>query len=389
MTAAKNMIREISTSEGTSSLALAGAAAGYRSFADAYAGDAPSLLLRIYEPGGAWEVGVYNYVHASRQITRPAASFIASSTGAAIDFEEGSRVVEPLVPPHAGEHDGEYLRIDAANDPVTGDLRLSQGLHVDGDVGIGTASPQEKLHVSGGDVLVENTRRYKAENSSGQNVSVLFINAINRVIFGDASANTGAAEFYANGVRHVTLDGAGNVGVGDPSPSYDLDVNADINAQGELTEAGFRAICVETDGRFKVALYSSSTPRGFTRIAAGVEGAAIRLVHTGGGSADITAARKDVGSDFTDEGHALAITELAAHQHTIPAHRHDIPVYDGGAIVGIDRVQEAQPNTANTGTAQTSDSAAGLTGTTGDGDPHAHTIKLKYADFGLHTFVGA
>lgn len=138
-----------------------------------------------------------------------------------------------------------------------------------------------------------------------------------------------------------------------------------------LTEAGFRAIAVQTDGRFKIALYSDSTPRGFSRVT-GVSGAVIRLEDASAAGTSVTSGREDVA--FADtEDHVLAEAEM-------PAHTHSITVKSGSPVGGFSEVQGTQDN-AVLGTEATE--------STGGGGGHSHQIKLKYSNFGLYRFDGA
>ena len=46
-------------------------------------------------------------------------------------------------------------------------------------------------------------------------------------------------KFHTNaGTTRMTIDGSGNVGINDSSPSYTLDVDGDINFTGTLREDG-------------------------------------------------------------------------------------------------------------------------------------------------------
>ena len=88
-------------------------------------------------------------------------------------------------------------------------MRIKSG----GNVGIGTTSPSEKLHVDDGDVIVKNnsTNQYKWHYDSNQPVWSI-----------------GGGNYFTikgGGNRFVTLNSSGNFGIGTTSPSYKLDVN--------------------------------------------------------------------------------------------------------------------------------------------------------------------
>lgn len=125
---------------------------------------------------------------------------------------------------------------DVPNTVVANGLTINTDtLHVDTTndrVGIGTTSPADKLHVeftngsAAGIVLT---------NSGGtvgkQGIRIGFDN--DRLSIQRAS-DSGAWE-----ANHVSVDqDSGNVGIGDTTPSYKLDVNGDINATGDVRVAG-------------------------------------------------------------------------------------------------------------------------------------------------------
>jgi hypothetical protein len=111
----------------------------------------------------------------------------------------------------------------------------------DGNVGIGTTSPDTKLHVhkgSAGAVGSNGNAIITAENSTNGYVQILVPDANESgVLFGrptfDAdggilynSAVSRGLEFRTGGnVRRMVINSSGNVGIGTSSPSYKLDVN--------------------------------------------------------------------------------------------------------------------------------------------------------------------
>ena len=99
-------------------------------------------------------------------------------------------------------------------------LLNSVGLSVDGSVGIGTTSPQEKLHVyttADARVEIESTTglaAFKATNNQGSYAWYL-----------DSSADKFHLYDFTDSTNRVTLDGDGKVGIGTTSPGKQLTIN--------------------------------------------------------------------------------------------------------------------------------------------------------------------
>jgi hypothetical protein len=88
----KDRIKETSTTSGTGTLTLAGAAAGFRSFADI--GDANTTYYAIVDAtAGTWEVGIGTYTASGTTLSRDTILSNSSGTTAAIDFAANSKDV--------------------------------------------------------------------------------------------------------------------------------------------------------------------------------------------------------------------------------------------------------------------------------------------------------
>ena len=130
----------------------------------------------------------------------------------------------------------------------------TMGLLVDGSVGIGTNSPQSKLHlVSGG--IVGGTGRggsyTKTLFESNDSVGAYWefqtppTSTVNDILFSrGASGDYGiigynnsnnSMRFFTNSNQRMTIDSAGNVGFGTTTPSQKLDIIGLIKLQGAST----------------------------------------------------------------------------------------------------------------------------------------------------------
>ena len=109
-----------------------------------------------------------------------------------------------------------------------------------GNVGIGTTSPETKLHVAGGDVLISNGQYYSIESSTGGNYKVAGVTTGNVVAVG-AIDYTSAGTIFAGGDNvslttggvggstRIKIASNGNVGIGTTSPTAALHVQKAIS----------------------------------------------------------------------------------------------------------------------------------------------------------------
>ncbi len=129
----------------------------------------------------------------------------------------------------------------------------SIAIREDGDVGIGTWSPTRQLEVSKSTGSLMSLRRADSSVSNGDQLgSILFTaddgstGAMGAKISGYAAGSWGSSDyptelrFYTapdggTASQRMVIDRDGNVGIGDATPDYELDVNGDIYATGTIT----------------------------------------------------------------------------------------------------------------------------------------------------------
>jgi len=92
-----------------------------------------------------------------------------------------------------------------------------------GNVGIGIAAPEEKLHCTG-NVLLSNDKYFEVEASTGSNIRIAGINGANLVQLGGLDAAVDAA-IYAASSEVIRVRSTGDVGIGTTIPTYKLEVN--------------------------------------------------------------------------------------------------------------------------------------------------------------------
>jgi len=91
-----------------------------------------------------------------------------------------------------------------------------------GNVGIGTMTPDSKLHVSGGHLNIDNSYAIAWGGGTGR-----------PAIFGDKIS--GALSFYTNGWETVRVTNTGNVGIGTSNPAAKLTVVGDVYSASAST----------------------------------------------------------------------------------------------------------------------------------------------------------
>ena len=93
-----------------------------------------------------------------------------------------------------------------------------------GNVGIGTTSPSQKLHVSSASAVFQLTDTNKTANNS------IWIQALSQTSWGIGTANN------ASSGTKITIADSGNVGIGTTSPSAKLDIYGDSNSGDNMIE---------------------------------------------------------------------------------------------------------------------------------------------------------
>ena len=95
-------------------------------------------------------------------------------------------------------------------------VKFLDSITIDGDVGIGTNSPATKLHVSGGDIRVDDTERLEFGSGGVR---------INNDAAGRMYNNAPLGYYWqTTGGYRMVLDSSGRLGVGTTSPSQKLTV---------------------------------------------------------------------------------------------------------------------------------------------------------------------
>jgi hypothetical protein len=117
-----------------------------------------------------------------------------------------------------------------------------------GCVGIGTCAPQSLLHVSSGDIRIDNNCQYLAETASGGTIGVAKIDGSDNLYIGDCNIKIDVS----GTTPRMTIDSSGCVGMGTDdsgcavTPNQILTVGGSVSASGN----GYFA-CVIAGGYFE------------------------------------------------------------------------------------------------------------------------------------------
>lgn len=170
-----------------------------------------------------------------------------------------------------GTEDGliEIANINAGSQSIgyrftSSDLKLlnGRGLQVDGNVGIGTTSPQAPLHVSS--TAGEGVRIQKSNNDQQGSYIGMWDDdqrlgyigyAGNDDLYLENEASAGKTFLSTNGSVRLAIDSTGNVGIGTTTPSHLLTVSGDI----QIDDGSPALFMTDTDTGATSRLHASST----------------------------------------------------------------------------------------------------------------------------------
>ena len=127
-----------------------------------------------------------------------------------------------------------YLQISAdagntgAGDGIVFKVDNSEAARItsDGNLGIGTSSPAQALHIGGaGKILMERGGELRSKDTSGNEKTIVLVDSSNELAYGWSGA--GAVKFMGGGsyTERMRIHTDGNVGIGTDSPSTLLELN--------------------------------------------------------------------------------------------------------------------------------------------------------------------
>ena len=157
---------------------------------------------------------------------------------------------------------------DGTTGQITGDVNLtgtltSDGLTVDGNVGIGTSSPSAALQVAG---TTNGLQSVFGLDSSGLKISTFQKTGNDAGVILDAQeSSNGTLTFATTGTERMRIDSSGNVGIGTDSPSALLDLKHNSASTHlrltEETSGNWSALGVDTSDNLRVYVNNSEAMR--------------------------------------------------------------------------------------------------------------------------------
>ena len=128
----KDRVKETTTTTGTGTITLAGAAAGFQSFAAIGTGNTTYYAIVDQTPG-AWEVGIGTYTATGTTLSRTTV-LASSNSGSLVNFGAGTKDVFVTYP--AG-----YAAFAGVNDLVENNITINQSYTVTADKNAMSAGP--------------------------------------------------------------------------------------------------------------------------------------------------------------------------------------------------------------------------------------------------------
>jgi hypothetical protein len=130
----------------------------------------------------------------------------------------------------------------------------SEAMRIDnsGCVGIATACPQSLLHVAGGDIRIDNNRRYQTETASGGVIDAVKMDSSDNLVIGDCNIKIDVSGTSPKMTIGTDSCACGYVGIGNDGTGCVLTPNERLTVGGSVSASGNGYFaCVVAGGYFE------------------------------------------------------------------------------------------------------------------------------------------
>jgi hypothetical protein len=172
----------------------------------------------------------------------------------------------------------------------------SEKMRIDssGNVGIGTVSPAQKLHVAG-NVMISNNQFFIGEDADGDDINLLGIHSNNNCYVGPSSnawaggailygaaSTTNAHVWYEGNAERMRIADNGFLGIGTTSPGYKLDVAGDYRFKDTASGGALLGYHHNDSDNGLLLVAYGSTYSGGSTLSVGANGTAYDHTHNVG-----------------------------------------------------------------------------------------------------------
>jgi hypothetical protein len=195
--------------------------------------------------------------------TLAVAGTLTVTGSATVEFADGS-AASPSITNDGDTNTGIFF-------PAADTIAFTEGgvesMRIDssGNLGIGTSSPSQKLHVNGGALVKNDSGFVRVDNAAGTGFPFMNPNGYyvdggwQARIYASGVGNNQSMLFDTVGTERMRIDTSGNVGIGTSSPANKLDVQGVVSALYSFESTG--AVQANSANKIAMSLESASVGR--------------------------------------------------------------------------------------------------------------------------------